>query len=131
VNDELTEDEFEKFKWNVLGDAAFEDYYVLWELGWEPFAERALRELHDEGLIYFFRVPPPYDVNTSGEDEGLRLPPEEVDETLRGDWWREGKRLPEEHPNIWFGPTPAGEAACENPPEHIRKLWRLDERSPR
>jgi hypothetical protein len=78
-----------------------------------------LRELHDEGLIYFyfFRVRPPYDINASGEDESLRLTSEEVDETLRSDWWRGSEGLPENHPAIWFGPTPAGEAACENPPE--------------
>jgi hypothetical protein len=44
-----------------------------------------LRELHHEGRIYFFRVPPPHDINAAGEDESLRLAPEEVDVTLRGD----------------------------------------------
>lgn len=142
--DEVSVDEYEKFKWNTLGDAVFEDYYGLWEpLYWlrgggviegqtefdrASFAERALRELHDEGLIYFFRVPPHHEVNTSGEDESLRLTPDEVDKALRGDWWRGREGLPEDNPGVWFGPTPAGEAACENPPEHIRKLWWPDGR---
>jgi hypothetical protein len=144
MDDEPQLSEFEKFKWNILGDAVFEDYQGLWEPLWwlrgggviegqsevgrQRYAERVLRELHDEGLIYFFRVPPPYDINESGEDASLRLTPEQVDETLRGDWWRGSEGLPEDHPGVWFGPTPAGEAACENPPERIRKLWRLDDR---
>ena len=57
----------------------------------------------------------------------MRLTPEEVDETLRSDWWRGREGLPEDHPGIWFGPTPAGEAACESP-ERIRRRWPLDER---
>jgi hypothetical protein len=144
VGDEPQLSEFDKFKWNILGDAVFEDYQGLWEPLWwlrgggaiegqseverQRFAERTLRELHDEGLIYFFRVPPPHDINASGEDESLRLTPEEVDETLRGNWWRGTDGVPQDHPGIWFGPTVAGEAACENPPERIRRLWRLDDR---
>jgi hypothetical protein len=60
-----------------------------------------LRELHDEGLIYFyfFRVRPSYDINASGEDESLRLTSEQVDETLRSDWWRGSEGLPENPPS--------------------------------
>lgn len=134
--------EYEQFKWNILGDAVFEDWQGLWEPLWalrgdyaieglsEPqrqaLAERALRELYAEGLIYFFRVPPWAEVNASAENESLRVTSERVDEALRGDWWRGRKGLPEDHPSIWWGPTEAGERACQNPPAHIRDLWRLD-----
>lgn len=137
-------DEFEKFKWYILGDATFEDWQGLWEPLWglrgdyaigglsekerQEVAEHALRELYRDGFIYFFDVPPWGDISASGQDETRRLSPEAVDEALRSDWWRGPEGLPEDHPSIWWGPTPAGEAACENPPEHIRRLWRLDER---
>jgi hypothetical protein len=80
------------------------------EVDRQRFAERVLRQLHDEGLIYFFRVPPPYDINAAGEDSKLRLTPEEIDEALRGDCWRRSEGLPEHNPGVWFGPTPTGEA---------------------
>lgn len=138
---ELTE--FERFKWNVLGDAVFEDYQGLWEPLWwlrgggeiagqseedrQRFAERALRELHDKGLVYFFRVPdPPYDPDAAATDDALRLTPPEVDQALRGDWWRSPDGLGGDHTRIWYGPTPAGEAWCENPPPPVHRLWRLD-----
>jgi hypothetical protein len=143
VADEPEISEFEKFKWNVLGDAVFEDAYGLWEPLFalrgsdaiegqsesdrQALAERALRELFAAGFIYFFRVPSGHGVNEASEDENLRLRPEEVDEALRGDWWRGRDGWPHDRPQIWFFCTPAGEAACENPPEHIRRLWRLDE----
>lgn len=98
IREELAVTEFEAFKWNTLGDAVFEDYQGLWEPLWrlrgggiiegqsEPdrqtSAERALRELYADGLIYFFRVPPPHDINESAETPALRLTPREVDETL-------------------------------------------------
>lgn len=145
MHDEPVVSDYEKFKWNVLGDAVWEDYQGLWEpLFWlrgggaidglseadrQALAERALRELHGDGLIYFFRVPPPHDINASGEDESQRLTAQEVEETLSGSWWR-GGGLPDDHPNIWFGPTAKGEAACEDPPEHIYRMWRLDLRPP-
>ena len=65
-------DEFEAFKWSVLGDAVWDDYQGLWEPLWwlrggriegqselerQAFAERALRELHSDGLIYFLPRP--------------------------------------------------------------------------
>jgi hypothetical protein len=81
--------------WCLRGGGAIEGQS---EVDRQRFAERALRELHDEGLIYFFRVRPPYDINASGEDESLRLTSEEVDETLRSDWWRSSEGLPENHP---------------------------------
>jgi hypothetical protein len=68
-------------------------------------------------------VPPPsYDINASGDDKSLRLTADEADATLRGDWWRGREGLPDDHPGIWFGLTLEGEKACENSPEHIRKL---------
>jgi hypothetical protein len=143
VADELEISEFEKFKWNVLGDAAFEDCYGVWEPLFalrgcyaiegqtesdrQAFAERALRELFDAGFIYFFRVPPGHGVNEASDDEDLRLRPAEVDAALGGDWWHGREAWPQGRPQIWFFSTPAGQAACENPPEHIRELWRLDE----
>lgn len=141
--DEPTVTELEKFKWDILGDAVFEDVQGLWEPLWwlrgdgsieglseldrQASAERALRELYADGLIYFFRVPPPHDINESADNTALRLTPSESDEALRGDWWRGRDGLPDDHPSIWFGATPAGESACENPPPHIGHLRRRDD----
>jgi hypothetical protein len=80
-----------------------------------------LRQLYDEGLIYFFRVPPSGDIAASADDEDLRLDPESVNETLSSNWWRGA--LSQAHPNIWWGPTAAGETAANAPPEQIRALW--------
>lgn len=123
----------------MLGDAVFEDWQGLWEPLWglrgdyaieglserdrQLVAERTLRELYAEGLIYFFRVPPRRDINESAEDESLRLRSDEVAETVAGEWWRGREGLPPDHPNIWWGPTPAGEKACESPPDHVREIW--------
>src|SRR5215210_170214 len=139
---QLTGDAFEAFKWNMLGDAVFEDWQGLWEPLWwlrgggaidgqseadrQAFAERALRELYADGLIYFFRVPAWGDINASGEDARLRLTAAQVDATLAAAWWRGVDGLPAAHPNVWWGPTEPGESAANNPPDHIRSLWRLD-----
>ena len=45
-------------------------------------------------------------------DSALHLNPKAVDELLRDDWWREGQGLPAGIKTVWFGATPAGEAAC-------------------
>ena len=134
---------FERFKWTVLFDLVFEDYQGLWEPLWslrgseavegqaeverQAWAERAIRELHRDGLIYFFRVPRSAEINESGLDPDLRLSEAELDQTLGNEWWRVplGESLPPDHPNIWIGPTPEGEAAAKNPPEAIRKLYPL------
>jgi hypothetical protein len=138
-------DAFEMFKWNCLGDAVFEDWQAVWEPLWElrgsgaiagqseldrqVFAERALRELYRDGLIYFFRVSPSAGINVSGDAESLRLTSDEVDAALAADWWRRQHDFPSEHPDIWWGPTPAGEAAANDPPEHIRAIWLPDRSS--
>jgi hypothetical protein len=124
-------DWFEEFKQSILDDAVFSDYQGLWEPLWalrgdlaqegqseadrQHFAERALRELHAAGLIYFFRVLPwaSGDVNAAAEDDALRLTAAQVDDTLRGSWWRGEERLdPDAFEGIWWGPTPTGEAAA-------------------
>jgi hypothetical protein len=133
---------FERFKWTVLFDLVFEDYQGLWEPLWWlrgsrdagqsederlAWAERAIRELHRDGLIYFFRVPPSGEINESGVDPNLRLSEVELDATVGSDWWRAplGQNLPAGHPNIWIGPTPEGEAAANDPPDAIRRLYPL------
>ncbi len=134
---------FERFKWTVLFDVVFEDYQGLWEPLWSlrgseaiegqtederlAWAERAIRELHRDGLIYFFRVPRSAEVNESGADPNLRLSEAELDTTLGSEWWRVpvGESLPPDHPDVWIGPTPSGEAAANNPPDAIRKLYPL------
>jgi hypothetical protein len=84
-----------------------------------------LRELHDEGLIFFFRVPAGADINASAEGEHARLNPEELYSMIAENWWRGTGGLPDSHPNIWWGPTPAGEAAANDPPQQIRAVWEL------
>jgi hypothetical protein len=141
MHDEATVDPFQRFKWDVLHDAVFEDWQGLWEPVWwlrgggaiegqseaerQEFAERALRELHDEGLIFFFRVPAGADINASAEGEHARLNPEELYSMIAENWWRGTGGLPDSHPNIWWGPTPAGEAAANDPPQQIRAVWEL------
>jgi len=134
-------DPFLRFKCEILDDAVFEDVQGVWEPLWllrgsgaiegqsesqrQDFAERALRQLYDEGLIYFFRVPPWGDIGGSADNEDLRLDSEAVHETLASGWWR--GELGRDHPNIWWGPTAAGEAAANAPPEQIRALWESPE----
>ena len=143
MSGEPTAAELEVFKWNTLGDAVFEDVQGIWEPLWSlrgdsriesipdgelaMAAERGLRELYADGLIYFFRAQPPDNVERAASNGDVRLTPTEVDEALGGDWWRGGNGLSEDHPNIWFGATPAGESACENPPPHIAQVWRRTE----
>jgi hypothetical protein len=114
---------FEQFKEEILLDVVFEDYQGLWEPLWvlrgdgaidgqcesdrQAFAEQALRELFDNGLIYFFRAPKGGPVSDGAERPGLRLTAEEVEATIRSDWWRGSGGLPKEHPNVWLGPTEA------------------------
>ena len=115
---------FARFKQDMLGDAAFEDWQGVWEPLWwlrgggaiagqseaerQAAAERALRELHAEGLIYFVQASWP------GADLADKAPltSEAVDEALRGDWWRGDGALPAGVEPVWFGATAAGEAAC-------------------
>ena len=115
---------FERFKWEILGDAAFEDIQGVWEPLWllrgslkkpdmsEParqqMAERALRELERDGLIYFFRAAPSSNPNDAAEDESRRLTADEIDTTLSSDWWRGTGILPPDHPNVWWSVTGKG-----------------------
>jgi hypothetical protein len=62
--DDETDESYQRFKWDVAADAAFEDEQGLWEPLWhanslypeldqgqrEKLAERALRELFADGL---------------------------------------------------------------------------------
>jgi hypothetical protein len=139
-----TVDPSDRFKWDILHDAVFEDLQGLWEPLWwlrgggaiegqseaqrQDFAERALRHLYHEGLIFFFRVPAWADIGASAENQDLRLGLDEVNDTLVATWWR-GRQLPPDHPNIWWGPTPAGEAAVNDPPDQIRAVWDWPPRS--
>jgi hypothetical protein len=131
-----TNGRFDVFKWDILHDVVFEDLQGLWEPLWwlrgggaiegqseeqrQEFAERALRQLYHEGLIFFFRARGA-DLAASAEDHDLRLDPDQVNDALSARWWR-GRQLPADHPNIWWGPTPAGEAAANNPPDQIHAI---------
>jgi hypothetical protein len=132
-----TANPFDSFKWDILHDVVFEDLQGLWEPLWwlrgggavegqseeqrQEFAERALRQLYHDDLIFFFRARGT-DLGAAAEDQDLRLGSDEVDDALSASWWR-GRELPPSHPNIWWGPTPAGEAAVNNPPDQIRAIW--------
>ncbi len=124
------EDLFERFKFEILDDAVFEDVQGLWEPLWalrgylrqphqrederQALAELALRELYAEGLIYFFRVPPHSDLDRAADDPALRLGSEEVNTTLSDTWWRGATGLPTDHPNIWWWATEKGRSAAND-----------------
>ena len=38
--EELQLSEYEKFKWNLLGDVVFEDCYAFWHLWWPSHGHR-------------------------------------------------------------------------------------------
>ena len=85
----MTGDFFEPFKSEILDNAVFEDVQGLWEPLWalrgymrerdlqederQTLAERALRELYGDDLIYFFRVPPRSSPGEAADDPALRL----------------------------------------------------------
>ena len=121
-----SESRFERFKREIL-DAAGEDWQGLWEPLWwlrgagaiagqtesdrRGFAERALRELHSEGLIFFFRARHGSHVNESALAPEVRLTPAEIDAVLRSSWWRETGVLDAAAPLVWWGRTSRGDAA--------------------
>jgi hypothetical protein len=131
---------FSRFKWEILGDAAFEDVQGLWEPLWllrgylkqpgmeeiesQELAERALRELQKDGLIYFFRVPARMNPSDASDVDSLRLTADQVDATLVGDWWRGLGNLPSDHPNVWWWVTEKGRELADDPPEHVKAYWR-------
>ena len=131
-------DEFARLKWELLGDAAFEGSQMLWEpfadaSNWltrdspaehERLAEQALRELHQEGLIRFFRLEDG-DLEAAEADASQRLPDAEVDEVLA----RRGRQQSgdAELPLVWWYTTPKGQQLAEDPPPEIRRIWRPDE----
>jgi hypothetical protein len=113
---------FDKFKMEILDAAVYEDWQGVWEPLWwlrgggvvagqsererQAWAERALRELYAEGLIFFFPVSDRGDVNEAAES-GVRLSENEVDATLRSDWWRGDILI---GVTVWWGSTKAGGA---------------------
>jgi len=40
---------------------------------------------------------------------------------------RNREQLGEGASDIWFGPTEGGEASAVNPPDYVRKFWRMPE----
>src|SRR5262245_38257753 len=98
MGEKASEESFQHFKRTILYDAAFEDWQGMWEPLWwlrgggriegqseadrQAFAERALRELYADGLIFFVRVPFPADITDVENDPSLRLSPDDVDATL-------------------------------------------------
>ena len=122
-----SESRFEGFTREILAQASSEDRQGLWEPVWwlrgggaiagqteadrHAFAERALRELQDEGSIFFFRLRPGADINASALDPRARLTPNEIDAALRSSWWREAGGLDTAAPLVWWGPTSRGETA--------------------
>src|SRR5260370_40054959 len=117
------EERFQHFKWEVLGDAVDEDWQGLWEPLWyaktllpelaqaerERLAERALGELFDEGLIFFFRRGAnwPHDARQEPLDKLV------VEAAISGASWR---TYPLGDSSVWFGGTEAGERA-------VREDW--------
>jgi hypothetical protein len=135
-----TDEFFNRFKWEILGDAAFEDIQGLWEPLWllrgylkqpdmselerQALAERALRELHGDGLIYFVQVPLKTNPSNAADDALLQLTPDDVSDTLSSDWWRGPGNLPADHPNVWWSVTAKGAELANNPPAHVKSHWR-------
>lgn len=114
------EDSFQQFKFEILGDAVYEDFQGLWEPLWyanhkfadlaqaerEALAERALRELLEEELIYFVDFGPETRIPSS---EPAPLNMSEAQAAIAGDSWR---GLPPREARIFFGGTMVGERAA-------------------
>jgi hypothetical protein len=129
----VTDDEF---KWDLLGDLAFEDLYMLWEpLGWartcfpgradtdrQSLVERTLNALYDDGLVYFVRAGAGEDENTVADDPGRHLAVDEIRRLIAGGDWRTTP-LGADATKVWVGATEAGKAAAEAPPPEIRAYW--------
>ena len=130
---------FRRFKWEIFGDAAFEDVQGLWEPLWllrgslkqpemaeserQDLAARALRELAQEGLIYFFGVPLSTNPADAADDASLRLRPDELDATLDDDWWRGTEALPVDHPDVWWTVTEHGAELARKPTDEMTASW--------
>ena len=121
---------YEAFRWEVLEDAAMEDWQGLWEpLEWANSvlrdlsiddrigaAEQAMRELFADGLILFV---------DQGEYAGQPwqeriLSADEVDAAISSTTWRKLPLL--DWVTVWFAGTEAGKAAVE---EHWATLKKL------
>src|SRR6266851_5043736 len=126
------EERYQDFKWEVLGDSVDEDWQGLWEPLWyaktifpqlsqlerERLAERALRELFDDGLILFF---PRAGKWPHGELEE-RLIKLQSKPRFAGACWR---TFPLGDSSIWFGGTEAGERAVrDHRPGTSTPLWK-------
>lgn len=127
---------FERFRWNTLGDLAFEDAYALWEVAASAnasfrdlplseqrnLAEQAVRELLAEDKIFLFRLGG-LDPNRAAEEPSLRLELEEaqseVTRTLQAD-------DPSVAGDLWLAPTEVGVRAANDPPPAVRRLWGWD-----
>jgi hypothetical protein len=119
------EESYQRFKWEVAADAAFEHEQGLWEPLWlantlypelhqnerEKLAERALRELFAEGLIVFHRKG-----GTWPAFDGTQqvLDGQAVEAAIAGSSWRS---VPPEDTTIWFEGTEAGNTS-------VRERWR-------
>jgi hypothetical protein len=111
----------------TLRDTAFDDYQRIWlpfslingdgrwrrkSRGWRlGIAERVLRDLHHEDLIYFFRVPSG-DVNRAAIDTRLRLSAKEADAVIASEGWRR-EPYGEGLDDVWMAATPEGRRVAE------------------
>jgi len=130
------------FWWDVLYNAAVEDWQMLYEpLGWartqlrtaseeerQRLAEETLRDLYARGLIWFFRVGPDESVNDVGSDPSRRLSQIEVERVISGEDWRTVPVGPD-GARVYFGATGEGERVAKNPPVEVVTYWNARSRS--
>jgi hypothetical protein len=117
----LADGRLEQVKETILAEAVHEDWWRLWEpldtvhqlypelseAEQQALVERALRELHGEGLVDFLIGP-----EDARDVESLRaLTAQEVDAALRGVGWRQTPAA-KDVLGIWIGASEAGERAC-------------------
>jgi len=115
--DGAEEGRYEEFKWEILGDAVDEDWQGLWEpLLWartalpdlseaerQAMAERALRELFADKLVFFFKADSEFFEGTKSPE---LLDQAEVDAAIASASWRS---VPLGEASIWFGGTASRE----------------------
>lgn len=113
----------ERLKNEVMSELVYEDDLGLWEPYWqvrtwmdrakgerveddEAIAEQALRDLHNQGLIFLYRVASP----EHPPDRPEPLPSSEARGEIAAAWWR---RLPPEPGDVWISATPDGERSAK------------------